>query len=75
MFLLFRRYKRSRLTKLQFDKLADYTGNLSLFFLGSILAPLFTQKEKMPEISIIAGAGLTLIFLGVSMYLAKRSEL
>lgn len=74
MFSLFRRYKRLHLTKTQLNKLCDYTSNLSLFFLGSILAPLFTGEWKMTLLAGFAGGTLTFFFLGVTIYLARKAS-
>ena len=74
MFLLFRQYKRFKLTKTQLDKLADYSSNLSLFFLGSVLAPLFTGENKADIFITFIGFTLTSAFLGASMYFERRVE-
>jgi len=59
------------LNKPQLDRLSEFTANLGLVFLASVVTPLFTSIDKASL--FIVGLGLTLTFgcVVVSLLLLK----
>lgn len=71
MFILIRRYKRSRFNERQVEQIADYAKDLSLFFLGTVIAPIFADIDTIEPIVILLGLLISSMFFTLSMLLLK----
>lgn len=72
MFSLLRRYKRSRLNGKQLGQLADFSSNLSLVFLTTFIAPVFSKVDTVDVFMVTLGLIIGLVFLFLSLILLKE---
>lgn len=58
----------------QLKQLAEFTSNLSILFLGSVVGPVFSPIENINSFMLLLGLVLTLLSLIVSMFLLKGTR-
>lgn len=61
-----------KLNNNQLKQLAEFTTNLGLVFIASVVTPLFTNIDKIDILTVVLGIGLMLICLTASMLLLKK---
>lgn len=57
----------------QLKQLADFTSNLSLVFLASVIAPIFSNVDTINLISVVLGLLGAVLSLIISLLLIKRT--
>lgn len=62
------------LTGAMYEKLSEWTSNVSVLFLGSIIVPFITNAEKVDVNSLFWGMILMLFSLWLSLRLTRLSE-
>lgn len=63
-----------RLNDNQLKQLADFSSNLSILFLGSVVGPIFSPVENINSFMLLLGLVLTLLSLVVSIFLLKGTK-
>lgn len=60
-----------KLTDAQLERLSEFTANLGLVFIVSVVTPLFTDFEKTNLYNVSFGVIATFACLIISLYLEK----
>lgn len=71
MFLLIKRYKRSRLNEAQLQQLANYAKDLSLFFFGTFLVPALVRVDSPDLLVVVLGLIGGIFAFVLSVFLLK----
>jgi len=58
----------------QLDRLSEFTANLGLVLLASVLAPLFSGVDKRDPFVIVSGLAGTIFCLIASIYLLRKER-
>ena len=66
---------RGVLTNSQLDRLSEFTANLGLVFMASIVAPLFSGVDKVDLFMLILGVVFTLLCVVISLWLVRKLKL
>lgn len=64
-----------RLNNNQLKQLAEFTSNLGLIFAGSVIAPLFSEIDKISIVSVSLGIVLMLFSLVSSLILLRSKKI
>lgn len=62
-----------KLNRSQAKRLSEHFSNLSLFFFGTVMVPVFSPVEKRDLFMVISGLVLYLFCLVESLILAKHA--
>ena len=63
-----------KLNKLQVERLSEFSANISLVFIASMIAPMFSDKIMLNFLSIIVGLVLAVLSLFISLALVKTKR-
>lgn len=66
--------KRFHLNNQQLEQLSGIAGNISVLFFGTVLAPIFTEIDKVNPLMIVLGSTLAVAFLLESLLLLKGEK-
>ena len=61
-----------KLNDAQLRQLAEFTSNLSLVFLASVIAPLFSNIDSVNIFSVLLGLLAAVISLVISLFLVRK---
>ena len=64
-----------RLDSSQLERLSEFTANLGLVFLASVIAPFFSNIDKTDPVSVGLGLGGMFLSLVVSLWLQGKTKL
>jgi hypothetical protein len=56
----------------QLKQLADFTSNLSLVFFTTVIAPVFSEIDRVNPLMIVLGIGLTVSCILASMQMLNK---
>jgi len=63
-----------RLNNQQLNRLSEITGNTSLVFLGSVLAPIFSNVDNVDPFNIVLGLIGAITSLVTSLHLMRGTK-
>ena len=61
-----------KLSNTQLKQLAEFTSNLGLVFLASVITPLFSNIDRVDIFNVLLGLSLGLIALAISLLLVRN---